>query len=95
MREDGQHLELQIVEIETHKIVLKSLEEDGITNHFRDEELWRKYHKDNAEAAAEEAVEEEAEATEEVAEEAAEEAATEEAAPANEGEVAPAPEEAK
>lgn len=45
MREDGQHLELQIVEIETHVIVLKSLDEDGITNHFRDEEIWSKYGK--------------------------------------------------
>jgi len=42
--EDG-HLELEIVEITTHEIVLKSLEEDGITNHFRDEKLWRETQK--------------------------------------------------
>lgn len=45
--EDGSHLELEIVEIHTHSIVLKSLEEDGITNHFRDELMWKKYQKES------------------------------------------------
>ena len=41
---DEKHLELEIVgEIETHTIVLKNSGEDGITNHFRDQELWKKY----------------------------------------------------
>jgi uncharacterized protein (TIGR03066 family) len=44
-KEDGEHLELEIVEITTHEIVLKSLEEGGITNHFRDEQLWREAQK--------------------------------------------------
>jgi len=44
-KEGEEHLELQIIEITTHEIVLKSLEEDGITNHFRDEELWRQKQK--------------------------------------------------
>ena len=46
-KEDGEHLELQIVEIETHVLVLKSIEENGITNHFRDEQLWREKQKEN------------------------------------------------
>ncbi len=40
----GEHLELQIVgEPQTHELVLKNAGEDGITNHFRDHELWEKY----------------------------------------------------
>lgn len=44
-KEDGEHLELEIVEIKTHTIILKSLEENGITNHFRDEQMWREAQK--------------------------------------------------
>ncbi len=41
---DEKHLEIEIIgEIETHTIVLKNSGEDGITNHFRDQELWKKY----------------------------------------------------
>ncbi len=41
---DEKHLEIEIIgEIETHTIVLKNSGEEGITNHFRDQELWKKY----------------------------------------------------
>jgi uncharacterized protein (TIGR03066 family) len=44
-KNNPEHLELEIVEITTHEIILKSLEESGITNHFRDEKLWREKQK--------------------------------------------------
>ena len=40
-REDGSHLELDIVEIDSHTMILKNPGEDGITNHFRDEKLYQ------------------------------------------------------
>jgi hypothetical protein len=44
-KDTNEHLELEIIDISTHEIVFKSLEEDGITNHFRDEKLWREKQK--------------------------------------------------
>ena len=41
-REDGEHLELDIVEIHSHTMVLKNSGENGITNYFRDEKMYQK-----------------------------------------------------
>jgi hypothetical protein len=46
-REDGEHLELDILEIHTHTITLKNSGEDGITNHFRDEKLYQEMIKES------------------------------------------------
>ncbi len=42
---EGEHLELEIIRMATHKLLLKSKGEDGILNHFRDQKLWKKMRK--------------------------------------------------